>query len=252
MDHDGDAGLVHPGPEGVELVGRRRAWARRRHGRRGPEDHAAGILVQGPFELTDRFVHVGQRDVGGGEDPVAIRHAPVLGQPAVERPEQQDDRFGVVAQGFFIEHAQRGEQPDLRDALRVHHGQAGVAVPVLGPDRLGLSHQLVHGHTVRIAPEVVEERARRRDRVEGRVGDGVVDAATDGVVAPAVDFGPLDHPRPQRRVEVAGERIERLVVVVVGVEHADSRACAWSAFPGRRGVPQHPDCISWAAAARPP
>ena len=120
---------------------------------------AAGILVERPLQLAHGLVDVGQRDVGGGEDAVLVRHAPVLGQPAVEGTEEEDDGARVVLERLLVEHAERGEEPDLGQALRVHGGEAGVAVAVLGPDRLGLAHQLVHGPAVGVAPEVVDQRA---------------------------------------------------------------------------------------------
>ena len=46
----------------------------------------------------------------------------------------------------------------------------------------------------------------------------MADLAAHDVVAAAVDLGPLDAAGPELRVEVAGEGVERLVVVVVGVE----------------------------------
>ena len=59
-DH-GDAGLVDPGPEGVErsAAGESGPVRRRRGG--GPHDDGAGALVESPLELAHRLVHVGQR-----------------------------------------------------------------------------------------------------------------------------------------------------------------------------------------------
>ena len=55
-------------------------------------------------------------------------------------------------------------------------------------------------------------------RVEGGVGHGVTHPAPDDVVPAAVDLAPLDDPVPEGGVEVPGEGVEGLVVVVVGVE----------------------------------
>ena len=55
--------------------------------------------------------------------------------------------------------------------------------------------------------------------IEGRVGHRPRDLSAEHVVPAAADLGPLADPGPQRGIEVAGERVERLVVVVVGVEH---------------------------------
>jgi hypothetical protein len=46
----------------------------------------------------------------------------------------------------------------------------------------------------------------------------VADLAADHVVLATVDLTPLDDALAPARVEVAGERVERLVVVVVAVE----------------------------------
>ena len=71
---------------------------------------------------------------------------------------------------------------------------------------------------VGVAAEVVVHRAGLGDRVERRVHDRVAHLPADDVVLAAVDLGPLHAARPELRVEVAGEGVERLVVVVVGVE----------------------------------
>ena len=186
---------------------------------------------------------------GRGEDAVPVGHAPVLGQPAVEGTEQEDDRARVVLERLLVEHAERGEEPDLGQVLRVHGGEAGVAVAVLGADGLGLAHELVDGPAVGVAAEVVDERPGRRDRVEGRVGHGPADPAAQRVVAPAVDLDPLDHPRPQLRVEVAGEGIERFVIVVVRVE--DGRVDSVHGQPSA-SVRNTADSIGCGSAAPPP
>ena len=71
----------------------------------------------------------------------------------------------------------------------------------------------------RVAAQVVVQAPRLRDRVEGRVGDRVAHLPAEHVVPLAVDLAPLDAAGARRGIEMAGERVERLVVVVVGVEH---------------------------------
>ena len=61
-------------------------------------------------------------------------------------------------------------------------------------------------------------RAGLGDRVERGVHDRVADDAADDVVLAPVDLAPLHAARLHLRVDVAGERVEGLVVVVVGVE----------------------------------
>ena len=68
------------------------------------------------------------------------------------------------------------------------------------------------------AAEVLVEAARLGHRVEGRVGDEPVDLAAHQQPLAAVDLGPLHGPLGHGRVDVAGVRVGRLVVVVVGVE----------------------------------
>ena len=196
-----------------------------------PHDHRPGSWSSAHSSSAHGFVQVGQRDVGSGEDPVLVRHAPVLGQPAVEGAEQEDDGARVVLEGFLVDHAQGREEPDPRQALRVHDAEAGVAVPVFGADRLGRAEELVRGAPVGIAAEVLHEGAGRRHRVEGGIGDGAADPAADGVVLAPSDVGPLDDPGSVGRVQVAGEGVERLVVVVVGVEDRGVRWCAWWCLP---------------------
>ena len=125
---------------------------------------------------------------------------------------------GSCFKQVLVDHAQRREEPDLLDPLRVHDLEAGVAIPVLGTDRLGRAEELERGAPVGIAPEVLHQGAGRGHGVEGGIGDGAADAAADGVVLAASHVDPLDDPGPVGRVQVPGEGVERLVVVVVGVK----------------------------------
>ena len=92
-------------------------------------------------------------------------------------------------------------------------------------------------------------RAGLGDRVERRVDDRVADPPADDVVLAPVDLAPLHAARPQLRVEVAGERVERLVVVVVGVERQvgevahdvkATRPVSNDSQPPRRGTTRGP------------
>jgi hypothetical protein len=139
---DEDPGLVHPRPERVEVLVTRRAWPENgRRGRRSHHDQARAV-VEGELELRARGIDVGERDVGRGEDAVAVREAPVLLHPTVERVEHDADALGIVLHGLLVEHAQRREQPDLVDALLVHHLETGVGIAVLGADGLALPEEL--------------------------------------------------------------------------------------------------------------
>ena len=152
--------------------------------------HARAALG-GPLELADRPVEIGEGDVGRGEDAVLVREAPVVVEPAVERGERLGDREHVVAEQLFVEDAERGEQPDRLEAELVELGDAGVAVAVLGRDRLALAQELVRLLAVGVAAEVVVHRAGLGDRIEGRVHDRVAHPSADHVVLAAVDLAPL-------------------------------------------------------------
>ena len=78
-----------------------------------------------------------------------------------------------------------------------------------------------------LAPEVVLEAARLGDRVERGVRDELVDLAAHQQALLAVDVGPLHAPLGHRGVDVAGERVLGLVVVVVGVEGSEARDRTW-------------------------
>ncbi len=163
-------------------------------------------------------VEIGERDVRRGEDLVLVREAPVVVEPAVERGERLRDREHVLAEQLLVEDAERREQPDRLEAELFELGDARVAVAVLGRDRLALAQELARLLAVGVAAEVVVHRAGFGDRVERRVDDRVAHPSADHVVLAAVDLAPLHAATAERGVEVAGEGVERLVVVVVGVE----------------------------------
>ena len=218
MHDDGDTGLVHPGPEGVEdRVGRGEHAVGGVDRGRAHHD-GAGVVVERPLELLDRPVDVGEGDVGAGEDAVLVGEAPVLLEPPVERGEHEGDGLGVVLEGLLVDHPEGGEEPHLLEAVLVHRGEAGVAVAVRGVDGLRATEVLERGLARGVAAEVVGHGAGGRHRVEGGVGHRTADLATDHVVLALADLAPLDDARPELRVEVAGERVLGLVVVVVGVE----------------------------------
>jgi hypothetical protein len=88
--------------------------------------------------------------------------------------------------------------------------------------RLALLEQLDRVLVVRIAAEVVLQYARERDRIEGRIDHGPADPAADDVVLATVDLAPLDGAGGGARVEVTGEGVDGLVIVVVAVEDGKS------------------------------
>ena len=219
---EGDAGLVHPRPERViEGVGVATA-ARRRGDRADADEDHPGVAGEGGLQLAHGVVRVDERDVRGGEDAVPVVEAPVLVQPAVEGPEGGHERRRVVDQRLLHAHAERREEEGGLEALGVHDLQAGVAVAVGGVDRVQLAEQVGHSGGLGVAaPEVLVERPRLADRVERRVRDEPVDLAADQEALAPVDRRPLHGALGELGLDVAGEGVERLVVVVVGVERRE-------------------------------
>ena len=107
-------------------------------------------------------------------------------------------------------------------ALLVHQLQPRVAVAVRRRDRLEFTEQRVQIGASRVAPaEVLVERAGLAHRIERRVRDEPVDLAADEQPLPAVELRPLDGALLYCGLDVAGERVHRLVVVVVAVEELE-------------------------------
>jgi hypothetical protein len=72
-----------------------------------------------------------------------------------------------------------------------------------------------------LAPEERIEAAGHDDRVERRVRDEPVHLAADEDLHPLAVLHRLDAPFAEPLVEVARERVEGLVIVVVGVDRTD-------------------------------
>ena len=93
-----------------------------------------------------------------------------------------------------------------------------VAVVVLGLEALRLAQDLLERTTFRVLrAEVAVERSRPPDRVVRGVRDELEQLAADDERAAAVHVDPA-HRAAVLAVEVAGERVLGLVVVLVGVE----------------------------------
>ena len=97
----------------------------------------------------------------------------------------------------------------------------GIAVEVLGvlAQRVEVAEELLDALALGVAAaEVLVERAGLGDRVPRGVGDEAVDLAADEQPLPAVDLRPLHRAARHALLGVAGEGVDRLVVVVVAVE----------------------------------
>jgi hypothetical protein len=190
--------------------------------RPGDRHEDAGTRVEDPPHLGSGQVGVGERDHRGGVDSaVAPVEAPVLVEPLVEGAERGVQRGHVAPQGLLHADAERGEEQRTVHPLLVEQPQAGSAVAVGGVvvERLELAEHRLQVEAGLVAPpEVVLEAAGLGDRVERGVRDELVDLPADEQPLLAAYLGPLHAPLGHRGVDVAGERVLRLVVVVVGVE----------------------------------
>jgi hypothetical protein len=191
-----------------------------------PHQHRAGAVIQAPFEFLERPVHDGQRDHRGGKDAVLVVERPRFVHPLVERMDDVVRHLRVVLHPLFDQAGQRGEHQRVVDAELVHDLQprAGLA------ERRDRLHRLTHHLAVTLAatavPEVLLLSARPRDHVEGGVGDVVADVAADDDLRAAADLHVIDDVLALVGQEL-GERLLRLVHVVVGVEHRVGKFARW-------------------------
>ena len=215
-----DARLLGETPEAVEdrIGGRPQAVGGDRGAVADGDDTRA--VVEAPLELLDEPVRVRRVQVRNSEDAVLVGEAPLVFDPAVERPAHLDRRLDVGRQHRRLEHdALRREQPHGLDALRVHDLQALVALVPLGVLRRRLVERREEFLSGQLPREVVHERARLRPGVHvAGPGQHREDLAVEDVAQHAVDFLHLHAALGELRIAVPGERVARLPVVVVGVE----------------------------------
>ena len=242
----GHAGVVDALPHGVERGVERREPAGAGGDRRRSHDDDAGPEPQHPVQLRADRGGVAERDVGSAEYAVLAVVAPVVVQPPVEAPHHGDCRVDVVAEELLVEHAERREQPDRMQALGVHHLETGLRVHVVVGQRLAVAQHLGGVPALGVPLEVVAQRSGLGDGVPGRIGHRPGQPAPDEVVLAAAHVHPLHHPGLHRGVDVAGERVVGLVVVVVGVEgpvaeivRGERGATAHGRRTGRRGPRGH-------------
>ena len=114
------------------------------------------------------------------------------------------------------------QSDDIINKILEFERKPGVAIPISRRNGLKLAEERVHVRVLRIAPaEVFVHRPRPGDGVERGVRDEPVDLAADQQPLLAFEFGPLDGPLAVLGLDVAGEGVERLVVVVVAVEELE-------------------------------
>ena len=220
-------GLVEQAPHRVEAGMPRRHVAVPVHiGHRSRDhDQDAGAGVEHPGDLGLGQRGIGERDHGRRVQPaVPAVETPVVVQPAVERRERRVEGGNVTPERLLHPDTERGEQQRPLEALLVEETDPGgaVLVPGMVGERVELAEHRLQVEALGVAAtEVVLEAAGAGDRVERRVGDELVDPAAHQQPPLAVDLGPLHAPLAHAGLDVAGEGVGGLVVVVVGVERPE-------------------------------
>jgi hypothetical protein len=234
VEGDDRSGLGQLAPHAVVRGVPQAARAERIGDRTGADHDDASAVLEHAGRLRLRRGRVEQAEVGRGEDAVLVGVAPVVLHPPVERAEGGLGGLGIVGEGLLHPDAQRGEEEAGLHALVVHALEAGVAVAVLGADGLELAEGRADVVAGRLAPEVVVEHAGPGHGIERRVRDEAVDLARDHQPRLSVDRGPLDGPTSVLGLQVARERVGRLVVVVVGIEQLEAECGHGSPSSGAR------------------
>ena len=189
--------------------------------RGGADEDRAGAPLDHPLELLDRLLDDGEGDDRRGEDAVLVVERPRLVHPLVEGVDHRVDELRVVAHPLLEQAGERREHEGPVDAELVHQLDAGRGLAE-GGDAL---HRLTDDLAIRLALRVADAEVlllgpRSGHDLEGRVRDVLADLAPHHDLGPAPDLHVVDGPLVAVR-EVAGERILRLVQVVVGVEDGE-------------------------------
>ena len=246
MERDRDPGLCQAGPHGiVQLVAQRAAPAvGRRHGRRTDVHHPSAALHQ-RVDFGGRGLGIGQRDHRDGEEAALIVETPVVLQPPVERRQARHRRRDVVLQCLLDPTAERGEQQCRTEALLIHHLDPLVTAAVLRMprQRLDLEQRAGVDALGNLTAEQRIEGSRDDDRVERGVRDEGVELAAHQHVHPLALLHRADAPVLELRVEVSGECVERLVVVIVRVDRSEVHA-------GFSVLKKNASALPWSQASR--
>ena len=177
-----------------------------------------------------RGLGVGEREHRRGDDAALVVEAPVLLEPAVERGRGSPSWPGC----------RRAAPPRRRTRASGTAARAPRPCSSITARRWSRSwYSARSGSTCMsdarvdalgdLAAEERIEAARHDDRVEGRVRDEPVHLAAHQQLHPLAVLHRLHAAVAELRVEVPGEGVERLVVVVVGVD----RPGVHGAPPGR-------------------
>ena len=174
-------------------------------------------------ELRERRVGIGEREHRRGDDAVLVGEAPVLFEPPVERGEARHRRRDVVAQRLLDAAARAsgtGAPPrgPARPSPRARRRGPGT------PVRSGSTCISVRGST----PSGIWPRNSRSRQPGTMIGSNVgfgmkrLTRRRSASSTRLPSLHDLHAALRELRVEVPGERVERLVVVVVGVDRSES------------------------------
>ena len=148
--------------------------------------------------------------------------SPVLVQPQIERTEELVGHSDVARIEAVDPDTEGREHHRALDPLLVHHQQPGVAIVVFIPQRLQVTEAFPHHVDVAALTALGEllqslvVRAGLANRIEG----GIRDRSAHGLAEHQVTFLALRDPVHKALdffVSMPGERIRRLVVVIVEV-----------------------------------
>ena len=208
--------LVDARPERVEVrVGRRPAERGT-----GPERDDARPARQHAVELGDGAVEVDAATAAAPRRCGRRWSKPQSSSShSVERVEVRVELIGVVLHEVLDAHGERGEQQDRLDALAVHQREARARAP---RTRAGSVRRRV-GLPVRAGAHRAQHLAQRAG-----LGDAVAERVGEERERPVADHHDARRPPSpvstwiarsrELRLDVAGEAVARLVVVVVGVD----------------------------------
>ncbi|CAB4676961.1 unannotated protein [freshwater metagenome] len=93
---------------------------------------------------------------------------------------------------FFVDHAERWEQPALFKTMLIERRNTCVLVAIRRTDWFTLLQKFDRVFVIRVAAEVILEHTRKRNRIERRVDHCMADLAANDVVLTAVDRAPLN------------------------------------------------------------
>ena len=195
-----------------------RERAEDRGGRGRPHADRACAERQRALELFDRDVEVGEGDVRRREDAVFVVVAPVLLEPAVEGAEHDPDAFGVVLEQLLVDHAER------RDRARPCRGPARPSPGCASRGRGTRSGSARARAGTRAGCDPTALPRKYSDIAPALAIGSNVGLTTAWLTLPPITW--YLRPsisahwmirRPSRGIEVTGERVDRLVVVVVEV-----------------------------------